>query len=487
MARLTPRILGAFAALALAAAPGAGQEDVFNFAFSGPDRLVGAPGAKVRAEYAMALAHEGPSPRGAQGWAFSVALERDPYDSSSVLSVSMDGTDAALAFRDGFMRYELARREAGAVGAVLLSLDGASRLPVDATSTVARLELETPMPDGDGALRLRFQDYLSGSGKPVENVVTHDGSSRRPRLRSKTIERISTSCCEAPLGVGFSAASVSSSEPHAGIAGRGALCLADEGSLSVPARSDADRRVEVHANVISQLPAAGIQAWSLSIALSGDGEVVAAEFPRRCPGPEPFCAPAYERTEAVPAGGEAGMSGAVSAVVLDFDSPAALPARGTESVLRLVVEGRRPARGLAGQAVLAFRDGLIGSGEPVLNRFVVEGAPLDACNLELAALRLEFEFDSRFIRADADGSGRLDIVDPVRTLDALFLGHQQLECRDAADANDDGGVNVADAVYSLGFLFLGSRSPPPPFPGCGDDLGVDDELGCPNHPACGPD
>jgi len=93
---------------------------------------------------------------------------------------------------------------------------------------------------------------------------------------------------------------------------------------------------------------------------------------------------------------------------------------------------------------------------------------------------VSFENDSvpgQFIRGDADGSGELSIVDPVRTLSYLFVGAAAPPCLDAADANDSGGLDLSDATYTLGFLFLGDRSPPSPFPRPGGDP-TSDSLGC---------
>ena len=93
---------------------------------------------------------------------------------------------------------------------------------------------------------------------------------------------------------------------------------------------------------------------------------------------------------------------------------------------------------------------------------------------------VSFEDDSvpgQFIRGDADGSGELSIVDPVRTLNYLFLGTAALPCLDAADVNDSGGLDLSDATFTLGFLFLGDRSPPSPFPRRGSDP-TSDSLGC---------
>lgn len=73
-----------------------------------------------------------------------------------------------------------------------------------------------------------------------------------------------------------------------------------------------------------------------------------------------------------------------------------------------------------------------------------------------------------FIRGDADGSGEIDIVDVVRSLNHLFLS-QPSDCVVALDANDDDEVDIADPLYLLAYAFDGGPTPPAPFPSCGTD------------------
>jgi len=84
---------------------------------------------------------------------------------------------------------------------------------------------------------------------------------------------------------------------------------------------------------------------------------------------------------------------------------------------------------------------------------------------------------AELIRGDADRSGDVDISDPIRILDVLFLGAPPLTCEDAADANDDGAINISDPIALLSYLFLGGSEPPPPFASPGADP-TDDPLGC---------
>ncbi len=82
-----------------------------------------------------------------------------------------------------------------------------------------------------------------------------------------------------------------------------------------------------------------------------------------------------------------------------------------------------------------------------------------------------------FVRAEANGDGRLDISDPVRVLGWLFSGQPEPVCLKAVDANDDGRVDLSDSIFALGFLFTGGAPPAAPFPQCGVDS-TSDGLSC---------
>jgi hypothetical protein len=99
--------------------------------------------------------------------------------------------------------------------------------------------------------------------------------------------------------------------------------------------------------------------------------------------------------------------------------------------------------------------------------------------LEAAVCLIESAPPPRFLRADANQDGKVDISDAIFTLDWLFLGGPGPACRAAASSNGDGAIDIADAIYLLGHLFLGDPSPPAPFPECGPgELETDRQLGC---------
>lgn len=89
-----------------------------------------------------------------------------------------------------------------------------------------------------------------------------------------------------------------------------------------------------------------------------------------------------------------------------------------------------------------------------------------------------------FIRADTNLDARLDIADPIWTVNYLFSGGPKPLCFDAADANDDGTLNLSDAIYSLNYSFHGGPPPPEPFfPLCGLDP-TEDALTCERYYPC---
>ena len=90
---------------------------------------------------------------------------------------------------------------------------------------------------------------------------------------------------------------------------------------------------------------------------------------------------------------------------------------------------------------------------------------------------------ARFLRGDSNADGRLDIADPVWTLNGLFCSGPAAPCPDAADPNDDGEVDVSDALHGITYQLLGGPPPPAPFPGCGLDA-TPDAIGCPEHAPC---
>jgi hypothetical protein len=82
------------------------------------------------------------------------------------------------------------------------------------------------------------------------------------------------------------------------------------------------------------------------------------------------------------------------------------------------------------------------------------------------------EMGTPFRRGDHDGSGIVDITDPLNLLGFLFLGTTSPICADASDGDNSGALDISDALNLLGFLFLGSFPLNETLPGptnCGPD------------------
>jgi hypothetical protein len=88
-----------------------------------------------------------------------------------------------------------------------------------------------------------------------------------------------------------------------------------------------------------------------------------------------------------------------------------------------------------------------------------------------------------FLRGDSNADGEVNLSDAVSVLSFLFQAGDRPTCMRAADSSGNGAVSISDAVYLLLHLLLGGPSPPPPFPGCGEDRAGAD-LTCDAYPPC---
>lgn len=80
----------------------------------------------------------------------------------------------------------------------------------------------------------------------------------------------------------------------------------------------------------------------------------------------------------------------------------------------------------------------------------------------------------KFIRADVNGDGAVNITDAIYLLNYLFKGQaDEVSCLDAADIDDNGVIEITDAIYLLSYLFQSGDLPREPFNQCGIDPTVD--------------
>ncbi len=73
-----------------------------------------------------------------------------------------------------------------------------------------------------------------------------------------------------------------------------------------------------------------------------------------------------------------------------------------------------------------------------------------------------------FLRGDVDRNGILQLADVVAAL-AILYSAQHGSCMEALDVNDDDQLDLADPIRILNYLYLGSIPPENPFPTAGQD------------------
>jgi hypothetical protein len=237
----------------------------------------------------------------------------------------------------------------------------------------------------------------------------------------------------------------------------------------------------------------GIQGWSLSISHDADlMDVIGAPTIEGTDAGE-FFSGGFEKTEAVGgagggaggrsrqgrgAGASDGDEGVVSAVVLSFTQPSVLDPAIAQSILRTTYELNHEV-GIRRPALIRFRDGLRGSGQPVSNHLTVGGGSAEPVHL----VPLEIHRASGpFVRGDVNADGKVDIADAIWALNDLMRGGPPALCTSAADVNDDGAYDIADAIYLVQYEFLHGPAIPAPFPSCGVDP-EEDALPCPTGAA----
>jgi hypothetical protein len=86
--------------------------------------------------------------------------------------------------------------------------------------------------------------------------------------------------------------------------------------------------------------------------------------------------------------------------------------------------------------------------------------------------------EGNFIRGDASGDGRVNVVDMTLSLKMLFQSVALPPCRDRVDADDNGQLNVSDPIFTGASLFQDGPIFPPPYPAAGKDPTAD-SLPCP--------
>ena len=282
-------------------------------------------------------------------------------------------------------------------------------------------------------------------------------------------------CCSSPFNLGFSTRVLRGVGPFEGIEGIGPECKANGGTVD---HTGAPPQ-KIYVNLIKQIESSmdGVQGWTLSILLEGDGEMLtvttagtAADWWDK----GGLYDGGFHRTEVIDSARNEGRKGAVSAIVFDLDGHPRLFGKSTESMLSLELGGPEGST-----SHVSVFDGLKGRGsQPVPNTVTYAGETRFACNRHTAQITVRHLVLDDFTRGNANGDQRLDIADPVWILNDLFHDGRPSACADAADSNDDGRIDISDAVHLIRYLFLTGSASPAPFPQCGLDE-TEDDLDCP--------
>ena len=170
------------AALTAPFAPG-GEEPLrqpaFAYGFSGCSNITSVAGSVYRASITCVLeTTENASDIGAESWSFCVESR-----GAVIGAISIEGTDAEDLMDTGFEVQEVVNEGTGAISAVILSYRNPGTLPPLGISSVASITIEGVIPTGeDENVLLSYIDGLSGSGRPVESIVTYDGETVLPEL-----------------------------------------------------------------------------------------------------------------------------------------------------------------------------------------------------------------------------------------------------------------------------------------------------------------
>jgi hypothetical protein len=252
---------------------------------------------------------------------------------------------------------------------------------------------------------------------------------------------------------------------------------------------------DVYASIVSQFADErdGLYAWSLSISVGGDIEIVDATTRGTVggdtvDGPPGLRSSGFEKTAIVNPERNNQGPGVVSAVVLSFVRSIQLQASGTATVLCMTLEPTLPLGGAPVEGRLLARDGLQGPGQPVLNigATVLGGSSEPLCFPPPLTLRfIEGPAAARFLRCDPNNDARSDLGDAVWIINELFRSGPPTLCAPAADCNGDTRRDLGDVLYSVVFFFRRGPPPPPPFPTCGEGATEDDPRGCsPAAAAC---
>jgi hypothetical protein len=113
-----------------------------------------------------------------------------------------------------------------------------------------------------------------------------------------------------------------------------------------------------------------------------------------------------------------------------------------------------------------------------ITNFTIDGMTRPPREVEDGVIRFGIA-RRNFRRGDANGDGRITIVDPVLIAQNTFFRRTfTVDCDDMLDVDDDGQLTITDPVVILQWMFLGNARPAEPFMNCDGDETSEDGLAC---------
>ena len=512
MGRISTTLVASFFCLGLTGALEAQGE--FSYGFQdAPASIQAEAGTTVPFQIKLVLGSSGlDGANGPQGWSLGIA-----NSGVDITAVTTSGTAAADAAdgglrNTGFEVFEIVNPDRndgqqGLVQALVLSFVMPITLPPNTEQVIGLVDYEATVGAAPSQGTIRYQNGLVGSGQPVNNDVTFEGQTAEPSLAELVIAiepppPPETDCDDGEDNDGDGDADCDDSDcadaascaggtdlkigtPDDANASQIALCTTEGGEAIVTAY--------VGPNDPADPPSDGAQGWSLGIEHNpAELTITNDTFPTTSGtvagdvNDGGLRNTGFEKTEIIDPARNEGRAGLVSAVVLSFTMPIVLNPNEDQSILRaryVVAEG---AGGEGFSSEINFVDGLIGSGQPVDTVLTVRGQTLDPT--EVQGITIVHSDDACappgvvFTRADANNDDKVDIADPIFTINWLIRNGPTPACIASADANDDGKTDLSDPLYTIAYRFQAGPVPPAPFPSCGQDA-TPDGLSC-NDSSC---
>lgn len=513
MGRIKTTLVAGFLCLGLAGTLGAQGE--FSYGFQDAPAVIQAEtGTTVPFQIKMVLGSSGlDGANGPQGWSLSIA-----NNGVDITGLTTSGTAAADAAdgglrNTGFEVFEIVnpdRNEGqqGLVQALVLSFVMPITLPPNTDQIIGLVDYEATVGAAAFEATILYQNGLIGSGQPVNNDVTFEGQTADPSLARLVISiepppPPEAACDDGEDNDGDGDVDCDDSDcagdaicaggtdlklgtPDDSNAAQIALCTTEEGEEALVT-------AYIGPNDPADPPRDGAQGWSLGIEHNpAELTITNDTFPTTSGtvagdvNDGGLRNTGFEKTEIIDPARNEGRSGLVSAIVLSFTMPITLNPNEDQSILlaRYVVAEGAGGEGFSSE--INFVDGLIGAGQPVDTVLTVMGQTLIPSRI--TGITIVHDDDACappgvvFQRADANNDDKVDIADPIFTINWLLRFGPTPACIASADANDDGKTDLSDPLYTIAYRFQAGPVPPAPFPSCGQDA-TPDGLSC-NDSSC---